>query len=306
MELKKMSEENMSSQENAVADTQCNCQKNNTEKSKKFCRCKIKKTVFWVLGSIVFLVAMLLIFRDMYIPYAVTKAGSLILGTKVELKNFSSSLTGKVDIQGLTVANPAGYHNPTAFELERVYVDMSALSIFSDEILIHEILVTGMKIDLESKLNRTNLGDIQKNVERLLPKKDKTSTQENSVNVSSKSENKKAKSVVIEKLNINNNSLSFSNSLLQLTINVKLIPISMTDIGKGQSITETLNEVLIRILSSAFEACSKAGGSIVDSLKNTGSLFSESAANFGKNAADSTKNIGKGVAEQAKKIFKGF
>ena len=45
MELKKMSEENMSSQENAVADTQCNCQENNIEKGKKFCSCKIKKTV---------------------------------------------------------------------------------------------------------------------------------------------------------------------------------------------------------------------------------------------------------------------
>ena len=61
MELKKMSEENMSSQENAVADTQCNCQENNIEKGKKFCSCKIKKNLLWVLGAIVCLVAMILL-----------------------------------------------------------------------------------------------------------------------------------------------------------------------------------------------------------------------------------------------------
>lgn len=292
-----MSKENLNQE--AVEQTPCDCTKNDKINNPKQCCCKIRKVLLWISGVIVAVAALLLIFRDMYIPFVVSKAGSFALGTKVELKKFSSSLTGKVDIQGLTVANPEGYHNANAFELERIYVDLSILSIFSNEIIIREILVTGMKIDLESKLSHTNLGDIQKNVERLLPAKD-ISEDENT------KEEKSKKSVVIEKLNINNNSISFSNSTLQVTVNIPLLPISMTDIGKGQSIAETLNEVLTHILTSVFNACSNLGGAVADSLSSAGSIISDSASSVGKSVTDSAKSIGKGISDTTKKIFSGF
>ena len=280
-----MSEEILNKE--TAEQTPCDCTKN----EKKQCRCKIRKVLLGIVGVIVAAAALLLIFRDMYIPFVVSKAGTFALGTKVELKKFSSSLTGKVDIQGLSVANPEGYHNSKAFELERIYVDLSIPSLFSNKIIVREILVTGMKVDLESKITRTNLGDIQKNVERLLPVKDKS----NDTNTDDTKAEKSQKSAVIEKLNINNNSISFSNSALGLTVNIPLVPISMTDVGKGQSIAETLNEVLTRILTSVFDACSNLGGSVADSLKGTGSLLSDSAS-----------SIGKGLSDTTKKIFSGF
>ena len=281
---------------NLTSEMPCNC----GCAEKKICRCKIKKIIVWTIGSIAAITALLLIFRDMYIPYAISKAGTFALGTKVELKKFSSSLTGKVDIQGLSVANPAGYHNPKAFELERVYVNLSVLSLLSNEIVIREILVTGMKIDLESKLNRTNLGDIQKNIERLVPK-----TDENGENDENRPSEKKSKSVFIEKLDISNNLISFSNSALHLTVDVPLPPITMTDIG-GKSIADTLNEIMQRILTTVFDACSSVGGAVSDSLKGAGALLNNTASSIGKDLSNAANDVKKGISDTAKKFFKGF
>ena len=314
-----MSELEQNTDQQAVensGNTECNCGCNEKENQKKPCACKkIRKVVLWVLGVLVAVIALLLIFRDFYIPAVVSKAGTYALGTKVELKKFSSSLTGKIDIQGLSVANPEGYNNPNAFVLERVFVDISIPSLFSNEIIVHEILVTGMQVDLEAKLNRTNLTDLQKNIESKLPaKSDKPAEKQE---VSETDSAKPQKSVVIEKLDINNNYISFSNATLHLTTKIPLVPISLKDIGRGQSIAETVNEILIRVLTSVFDACSSVGGALSNSLKDAGSALSDSAGKLGKGLSDaagklgddlskSTKDLGKGLSDSANKLFRNF
>ena len=286
-----MSEEN----KNEVCDSAAACNDDGASApadcKKKCCCKKVKKVLLWIAGMIAVLLALTIIFRDLFIPVAVSNIGSFALGTEVKLKKFSSSLTGKVDIQGITVANPAGYHNPYAFSLEHVYVDLSIPSLLTDEIVINEILVTGMQIDLEAKLNRTNLGELQKNVERLLPAKSEDAPEKESKPADEKAQ----KQLVIGKLNINNNVISFSNSALHFTAKIPLVPISMTDVGKGQSIGETVNDIFTKILTSVFDACSGAGAAIGNSLKDAGAVL-----------GDSAKNIGKGVSEAAGKLFKKF
>ena len=274
----------------------CEAEKENTNKS---CRCKkVRKILVRVGAAVLALLVILLLFRDVFITAAVTHAGSFIMGTKVELKKFSSSLTGKVDIQGLTVANPEGFHNPYAFSLERVYVDLSIPSLFTKEIIVREILVTGMQVDLEAKLNRTNLGVLQENISRLIPAPTQT---DNSGDVKTVDE-KEEPQVIIEKLTINNNNISFSNSLLKLTAKVPLVPISMTDVGKGMTVTETINTVFIKIITSVFDACAGVGGVVGDSLKDAGSFLKNSAEGI-------TGGIGKttsGITESTGKFFKGL
>ncbi len=286
-----MSEENTKE----VCDSKVIGDENNSaaqECCKKKCCCKkVRKVLLWIAGGIAVLLALTIIFRDLFIPVAVSNIGSFALGTEVKLKKFSSSLTGKVDIQGLTVANPAGYHNPYAFSLEHVYVDLSIPSLLTDEIVVNEILVTGMQIDLEAKLNRTNLGELQKNVERLIPAQSGKAPEEESDPVDEKAQ----KQLVIGKLNINNNLISFSNAALHFSAKIPLVPISMTDVGKGQSIGETVNDIFAKIITSVFDACSGAGSAIGNSLKDAGAVI-----------GDSAKDIGKGVSGAAEKLFKKF
>ena len=286
-----MSEESKNDVCEAQVTPEVNSEAKDGGKKNCCCKCKkIKKIAAIVGGAIAVLLVLLVIFRDLFIPIAVSNIGSFALGTDVKLKKFSSSLTGKVDIQGLTVANPAGYHNPYAFVLEQVYVDLSVWSLLTDEIVINKILVTGMQIDLEAKLNRTNLGELQKNVERLIPAKSNSSAAEDEPKKDGSS-----KQVVIGQLDINNNVISFSNSALHFTAKIPLVPISMTDVGRGQSIGETVNDIFAKIITSVFDACSGAGSAIGNSLKDAGA-----------NISDSAKGFGKGISEAAGNLFKKF
>lgn len=304
MEKKQMSEpaeeKNIQNPADDCCGKECCCGQEKAAEQKP-CKCKkIRRILIWTAGVILALLALLLIFRDIFITAAVTHAGTFIVGTKVELKKFSSSLTGKVDIQGLTVANPEGFHNPYAFSLERVYVDISIPSLFTDEIVVNEILVTGMQVDLEAKLNKTNLGVIQENVARLVPAED-PNDQNSDVNADA-SENEQQ--LVIKKLTINNNNVSFSNALLKLTAKVPLVPISMTDVGKGMTIPQTINTVFVKILTSVFDACAGVGGALGDSLKNAGSFFGDSASEISKGIGNTAESISDGTGKFFKKLIK--
>ena len=80
-----------------------------------------------------------------------------------------------------------------------------------------------------------------------------------------------------------------------MTSRIPLVPISMENVGKGQSVAETFNEIFIKILTSVFDACAGVGGALGDSVKNAGSALSDSAS-----------SIGKGLVDASGKIFKGF
>lgn len=283
-----------------VEEKSCNC-----KAAAKTCPCKKIARIFGGIAAVIIAAVMLLlIFRDTFIPTTVSKIGTLALGTKVEIKKFSSSLTGKVDIQGLSVANPEGYKNPNAFVLDHVYVDVSILSLLSSEIVIREILVTGMQVDLEAKLNRTNLGELKANVEKLAPQKDtsKADKQEEPADT----DNASQKSVVIEKLNINNNFISLSNSAIGITTRIPLVPINMENVGQGQTVAETFNEIFIRILSSVFDACKNVGGKLGNSIQSATSTLSNSASAIGKGLTDTTKGIGKSFSDTTGNLFKGL
>ena len=98
-----MSEEN----KNEVCDSAAACNDNGAaapaDCKKKCCCKKVKKVLLWIAGVIAVLLALTIIFRDLFIPVAVSNIGSFALGTEVKLKKFSSSLTGKVDIQGIAL-----------------------------------------------------------------------------------------------------------------------------------------------------------------------------------------------------------
>lgn len=288
-----------------IKEGSCNC--GCSGKTTSACR-KAVNALLWVIGLIAVIFAILLLFRDMYIPSLVSKAGTFVLGTKVELKKFSSSLSGKVDIQGLSIANPEGYTNAKAFVLDHVYVNVSMASLFTDDIVVKEILVTGMQVDLEAKLNKTNLGELQDNVKRLVPVQ--TAEVSGNQNVSDESEDAAQKSVVIEKLNINNNSISFSNSMFHMTTRVPLVPINMENVGQGQTAAETFNEIFLKILTSVFDACTSVGGALGDSVKGAGAALTDSAAAIGKGVgtglSDAAKGLGKGLSDSTEKLLKGI
>ena len=129
------------------------------------------KTRNIVLGSIA-LVILLVVAAAYYlssnldplVKKAIESYGSTITGTRVEVASVSiSPRSGEGTIRGLKVANPAGFSDGTAFELEQFTVAIELASLSGEPIIIRQVLVTGPKVNLEvNSEGKTNMDVIGK------------------------------------------------------------------------------------------------------------------------------------------------
>ena len=266
-----------------------------TSVTKKSSRKKrVWKWVGIVAGVLFVLLAVLLICRDFLIEQGVRRVGTWLVGTPVGIESFSSSLSGTVEIKGLTVGNPEGYHAPHIFSLRRVFVSLKPLSVLTDKIIVEEVTVEGMRVDFESKITETNLGVIQDNVNKKLgalganketPKEPDSATKEE----------KPQQQLVIRKLEVRDYSASISAKVLKTSLVLPLVPVSLTDVGEGQPIGETVSGLFGAIGSSISSAAAKSGGVLGGLLKDTGSFFGDLVHNTGSALKDAGSKIQKTV-----------
>ena len=267
-----------------------------TPEEKRARRKRIWKRVGIVAGVVVLLLAVLLICRDFLIEQGVRRVGTWLVGTPVEIESFSSTFGGTVEIKGLTVGNPEGYHAPHIFSLRRVFVSLQPLSVLTDKIIVEEVTVEGMRVDFESKITETNLGVIQENVNKKLgalganketPKEpDRASTEE-----------KPQQQLVIRKLQVSDYSASISAKVLKTSLVLPLVPVSLTDVGEGRPIGETVSGLFGAIGSSISSAAAKSGGVLGGVLKDTGSFLGDMVHNTGSALKDAGSKLQKTIVK---------
>ena len=251
----------------------------------------------WTLGVIAVLLIVAIIARDAIIKTAVTKIGSAVTGTKVEMDSFSSSFGGTVELTGFRVANPEGYRDPYAFQVAQVRVGVDVGSLFSDKIEVREVLISGTKVNFELKLNgSSNLTDIKQNVE----------TFAGEGGGQPESPDQPAAQVVIRIVKVEGTELSVSSSLLNTTVPLPLPPITLTDLGEGKNFGETVNEFAAKMLAAILTAVSDSGLRL-DGLKGIGDSLTEAGKGLGdslKQSGDSLKDAGKTLESSFKDLFK--
>lgn len=112
---------------------------------------------------ILFLVAMLSI--NSIVKSGIEEIGTEMTGTAVTVESVSiSPFSGKGTISGFRVANPSDYQQEYAFQTGDFSIELNPLSLFSDEIVIHEIIITSPSIYVEQKLPQNNLTDILRHI----------------------------------------------------------------------------------------------------------------------------------------------
>ncbi|MCQ2379023.1 MAG: hypothetical protein MJ016_07465 [Victivallaceae bacterium] len=252
------------------------------------------------------LLAILLFFRDDLIEFAMEKAGSAILGTQIEVADFSSSLAGRVEITGLTVANPPGYEAPYAFRLDRIAVDVDLLSLFTKRILVNEIIVCGLALNFEQVLTSNNLGEIQDNIRA--GKKEEAEA----VETEEEEGNDDAKTAVeITLFDVSDTAISFSSSTLRQTVVLPLGGVTFRDIGKQSSIspTEALDFVYEQIFLAVLSKCRDVGGVLLENGSAAAQDLLESSGNATQKtldvAGDSAQKAVEGIAGAAKNLIDG-
>ncbi len=255
-------------------------------------------------------IGILLVSLDSIIEKSVTVFGTKMTGTKVELKDVSLSLLGAdLTLKDFSVGNPSGYASTQAFDLKKLRADVERNSIFSDNIVINEIVIDGAVIAYEPQINGTsNLSDIKKNVETntgMAEKKTDTAETKSTTTETteeSTTESKQKKTVEIKLFKMTNCKVIVSSKLLNnQKITVPLPDIQLTDIGgkdkKNSSPEEVFAYIYDDILMEIVKAVSSApdAAAVKDSLKSLGSAT--------ESVVDETKKAGEKIIDSVKNLF---
>lgn len=265
---------------------------------------RIVRIVLWVVIVLVVLLAAAVLVRDMIIETAIRKVGSQATGTTVEVGSFSSSLLrGRVELAGLRVANPPGYRNPDAIVFDRIVVQVRPGSLLSDVIEVDEIRVDGMRVDFEATLSGSNLTDIQKNIETFAggsaPEQPEEAKPE--AEPTAGEGDAAGKQVLIHQLVVADNSLTLSSAMLQSTLPLLLPDIRMSEVGGGQPLGETMNQMMITLMQAISQAVAQAGinaeniQALGDSLSRAGSDVLEAGAEALKQGSGAVRDAGENV-----------
>jgi hypothetical protein len=253
------------------------------------------------------LLAVIVIFRDSIVETAVIRGGSAVVGTPVNIESFNTSLAGSVEIKGLTVGNPEGYHKPHIFSLDRVHVKIDPLSLLSDKIIIEEIIVSGLHIDFESKLTTNNLSDIRDNIEVNLGITDDGDTAAAAGKAPEQKEAAAQKELVIRHLSVSDYSVSVSSKMLYSSLVLILPPVDMENIGEGKPISETIDSLYMIIIESITKAVSASGKIVGDAAGVVGDaagVFGNAVNDIANGTASAAGDAVNAFGKQLKNVFK--
>ena len=265
----------MSEERKEDGQTEAGSEKKDGKCGKKpFDRRKALRIAGWTAGGLLVVLIAAFIFRDPLIELGVRHVGSFLTGTKVTIGSFKTTLKGSVEVRDFKVGNPEGYHTPHAIEVGSVSIRIDVGTLLKEEPIVEHVMVKGVRIDVEAKGTKSNLTEIQANLEKIVG-------QEKAEEARKKETSKSGgPQPLIQKIALEDMRLSMSSSTFKSSVPIPLAPIYLKNVGgKGSSLDETLLTLFDVLVKSA----GTAGGAVMGSVDAVG--------NAGKKVGDSIKNL---------------
>lgn len=245
-----------------------------------------------VVGAVVFLLGNL----GSLLKDVIETAGTEVTEVNVTLNEVDvDRLTdGEAALRGLIIGNPAGFNTNSAIRLGEVSVQVDPKTVADDVIVIKKVVIAKPEITYEFGGSGSNVGTIQKNVER------KTGGGKKSTGKEAKSaEDDGGKKIVIENLYIRDGSVSVSAAFLKgKEVSASLPNIHLKDIGKskGKNTGASPAEVAQKVISAISGSATKAvGGLNIAGIKDA----------LGKELGSATKVLEQGAGSATKKLEEG-
>ncbi len=275
------------------------------ESAKPVKRHRARKIILWTAGVLLVVLAALVLLRDILIENAIRKFGTMVVGTQVDIGSFESSLfSGTVRIKDLTVANPPGFEAPNALAIGYLSVQVDLGTLTSQRILVKEVDIRQLSVNFEATLTgHTNLTDLQDNVERFSAANAQEANEEKAAAPENTSKTAQ-KEVVIRILRMEQSDVSFSSNLIATTATLPLPAVQLNDIGEGQSLGETINELFARLLLTIADVL-KSGGLSVENFKQFGDTLKKGGQNVLGTVSDAGKSVGEGLKTAGTEVVKG-
>jgi uncharacterized protein involved in outer membrane biogenesis len=245
-----------------------------------------------------------------------------LTGTKVVLDSANlAPWSGTGELSGFLIGNPEGYDTDHAFKLGRVRVQVDTASVFSDTVIIEEIIVEAPHVIYERSLTLTssNIAKIQENVDAFAAKH----AGEPSEDEPPDDTDQPGKKVVIKRFVMRGGKVSLSAKLLQgRKVSVPLPTIELTDIGKPEepvttaeaakrifgpiantvtTVAKTALNQLEKVIRAGKEFVVEAGGKV----RVAGSKVIDLTGGGVRKAGEGVRAVGEGAVEKTKDAVGG-
>ena len=260
-----------------------------------------------ILSGVAIAVVVLLLFVQFglgfVVKHGVQTAAPALLGCDVAVDSCHLRLfSGVVDMQGVVVGPPEGF-DANLFEMDRLRVDFSPLSVFgSGPLLIHEIAVTNVLVTYELKGLDSNISAVTKKLgaEEAEEEAADADGAEDADEPETASDDG-GKKVVIE-------HFVFAGAKVRAAfwdgkgIKPPLPTIELTDIGKksgGATVLEAVGSVFGSIGSGVLGLVADLGGAVVDAAAAAGEAVGDAAAAAGEAVGDAAAAAGEAVGDAA-------
>jgi hypothetical protein len=126
----------------------------------------MKKFLFVTVAIIVILFLILTFSLDQIVKSGIETFGSEMTGTPVRVESVSiSPISGEGTISGFTIANPEDFEGESMMRIGELSISLDVMSLLSDEILIHEIIVRESGFYVEQSVNGNNVLQIMDNID---------------------------------------------------------------------------------------------------------------------------------------------
>jgi len=225
----------------------------------------IKLIIILVLVSIVGIVVLYFSLNKIVVK-GVTTFGPQLTLTEVTLEESNISLfSGTGELKGFIIGNPKGFSSNDALTFDRIKVSIDVKSIFSDNILIKEILIDGPKISYELAGKKSNLKAILDNMDSLAKEEEKAKKIESETKGTEKK-------VIIDLLKITNGKIDLAVTALGgKGVSLGLPDITVKNLGRekgGLSLAEAASEIFNSFNKNVSRAVFISAGDIKQNAKN--------------------------------------
>ncbi|MEW6683592.1 MAG: hypothetical protein AB1451_11830 [Nitrospirota bacterium] len=202
---------------------------------------------------------------DSLVASAIRTFGPEITGVSIHLKRVTiDALDGRAALHGLVVGNPQGFRSDHALSLGEISMMLDLNSLTKDVIVIKRISIVKPDVTYEVGAEGSNLGAIQRNVDRYAGKRRSPSAP--------RSDRDSGKKFVIETLTIQNATATVSTAAVKgEAVSVQLPDLHLSNIGKksgGATAGEAVKQVLGALVQNVTRTvASRNLGGILDELK---------------------------------------
>ncbi len=221
----------------------------------------MKPLLLWIIGIACLGLALglaLVVFADKVLTRAINESGHRVLNVETHVDSCRLSLwKGSVALSGIELKNPEGFKSPRMVYLDRISLRLSPSSLLRDRVHVQEVEIEGAELTYEVVgFGRSNLSVFMEGLKRR--------SERNIPPLGGREEESHTKSVMIERIRVENGRVTLSAVFSRgRSIVMSLPSIELRDIGKDRpvSVSEAVSEVLRRLGRAALSTVDKEGAS---------------------------------------------